>query len=151
MITKEQISTIVEDELRETDRFLADVKVKPNNTIEVYIDSDTAVTVDDCATLSRAIEDKLDRDVEDYELSVCSYGLTNPLVMDRQLNKYVGKDVEVKMADKTKMVGTLLSFDSTSLSIAVAPKKSSKKKLSVAEGNVSLERSKVEVRPLIVF
>ena len=96
MINKEQLVILCEEALAGTDRFLVEVKVKPNNVIEVYIDSDTAVNIDHCAELSRFVNEKLDRDVEDYELSVLSWGLSGALKMDRQLQKYVGKDVEVK-------------------------------------------------------
>ena len=100
-----------EEALAGTDRFLVEVKVKPNNVIEVYVDSDTAVNIDHCAELSRFINEKLDRDVEDYELSVLSWGLSGALKMDRQLQKYVGKDVEVKTKETGKMQGKLVSFD----------------------------------------
>ena len=99
MINKEQVATLCEEALANTDRFLVEVKVKPNNVIEVYVDSDTAVNIDHCAELSRYINEKLDRDVEDYELTVLSWGLSGALKMDRQLQKYVGKDVEVKTKD----------------------------------------------------
>ena len=38
MITKEQVTTLCEEALANTDRFLVEVKVKPNNVIEVYVD-----------------------------------------------------------------------------------------------------------------
>ena len=65
MITKEQVATLCEEALANSDRFLVDVKVNPNNVIEVYIDSDTAVNIDHCAELSRFVNERLDRDVED--------------------------------------------------------------------------------------
>ena len=74
MINKEQVSTLCEEALANSDHFLVEVKVKPNNVIEVYVDSDSAVNIDHCAELSRYINEKLDRDVEDYELSVLSWG-----------------------------------------------------------------------------
>ncbi|MBR7022959.1 MAG: ribosome assembly cofactor RimP, partial [Bacteroidales bacterium] len=51
MIAKEQITVLCEEALAGTDRFLVEVKVKPNNVIEVYVDSDTAVNIDHCAEL----------------------------------------------------------------------------------------------------
>ena len=92
MITKEQIAALTEEALEGSDRFLVEVKVKPGNVIEVYVDSDTSVTIDNCVEISRFIESKQDRDVEDYELSVLSWGLSGALRMDRQMNKYVGQD-----------------------------------------------------------
>ena len=151
MINKEQITVLCEEALAETDRFLVDVKVKPGNVIEVYVDSDTAVNIDQCAELSRFIESRLDRDVEDYELSVFSWGLSGALKLDRQLQKYVGEDVEVKTKEVGKLQGKLVRFDAEQVEIMPAPKKSSKKKPVEEPVNLILERKKVEIKPTIVF
>ena len=151
MINKEQVSTLCEEALTNSDRFLVEVKVKPNNVIEVYIDSDTAVNIDHCAELSRFVNEKLDRDVEDYELSVFSWGLSGALKMDRQLQKYVGKDVEVKTKETGKLQGKLVGFDAEKIEFAPAPKKTSKKKPVEDPVNLFFERNKVEIKPAIIF
>ena len=151
MITKEQVATLTEEALANSDRFLVDVKVKPNNVIEVYIDSDTAIGIDHCVETSRFIESKLDRDVEDFELSVMSYGLTGALKLDRQLQKYVGKDVEVKSKEQGKLQGKLLSFDAEKVEILPAPKKASKKKPVEEPVNLFFDRKTTEIKPVIVF
>ena len=151
MITKEQVAILCEEALAGTDRFLVEVKVKPNNVIEVYIDSDTAVNIDHCAELSRYVNEKLDRDVEDYELSILSWGLSGALKMDRQLQKYVGKEVEVKTKETGKMQGKLVSFDAEKVEFAPAPKKTSKKKPAEEQANLFLERKKTEIKPAIIF
>ena len=142
MIDKEQVATLCEEALAGTDRFLVEVKVKPSNVIEVYIDSDTAVNIDHCAELSRFVNEKLDRDVEDYELSVLSWGLSGALKMDRQLQKYVGNDVEVKTKEMGKMQGKLVGFDAEKVEIISAPKKASKKKPAEEPVNLFFERKK---------
>ena len=151
MINKEQVSTLCEEALANSDRFLVEVKVKPNNLIEVYIDSDTAVNIDHCAELSRFINEKMDRDVEDYELSVFSWGLSGALKMDRQLQKYVGKDVEVKTKETGKMQGKLVGFDAEKIEFAPVPKKASKKKPVEEPVNLFFFFIKVEVKPAIIF
>ena len=151
MINKEQVATLCEEALAGTDRFLVEVKVKPNNVIEVYVDSDTAVNIDHCAELSRFIEGRLDRDVEDYELSVLSWGLSGALKMDRQLRKYVGQDVEVKTKEMGKLQGKLVGFDAEKIEFAPAPKKASKKKPVEEPVNLFFERKMVEVKPAIIF
>ena len=151
MINKEQVATLCEEALAGTDRFLVEVKVKPSNVIEVYIDSDTAVNIDHCADLSRFVNEKLDRDVEDYELSVLSWGLSGALKMDRQLQKYVGKDVEVKTKETGKMQGKLVSYDAEKVEFAPAPKKSSKKKPAEEPVNMVLDRKTTEIKPAIIF
>jgi len=151
MINKEQVAILCEEALANSDRFLVDVKVKPNNVIEVYIDSDTAVNIDHCAELSRFVNERLDRDVEDYELSVFSWGLSGALKMDRQLQKYVGKDVEVKTKETGKMQGKLVSFDAEKVEFAPAPKKATKKKPAEEPVNLFFDRKKAEIKPAIIF
>ena len=151
MITKDQIAALANEALADSDRFLVDVKVKPSNVIEVYIDSDTAVNIDNCVEVSRFIEGKLDRDEEDFELSVMSYGLSGALKLDRQLQKYVSKDVEVKTKEMGKFQGKLLAFDAEKVEILPAPKKSSKKKPAEAPVNLTLDRKTTEIKPVIVF
>ena len=151
MINKEQVSTLCEEALTDTDRFLVEVKVKPNNVIEVYIDSDSAVNIDHCAELSRFINERLDRDVEDYELSVLSWGLSGALKMDRQLRKYVGKEVEVKTKETGKMQGKLIGFDDEKVEIEPVRKKTSKKKPVEEQSNLILARKTTEIKPAIIF
>ena len=151
MITKTQIATLVEEAIHDTDLFLVDVKVKPSNVIEVYVDADSAVNIDQCVTISRFVESKLDRDVEDFELSVLSWGLSGALKLDRQLQKYVGKDVEVKNKELGKFQGKLISFDAEKVEIAPAPKKTSKKKAAEEPKNLLLDRKSTELKPAIIF
>ena len=75
MIDKNEIQQIAEKELEGTDCFVVEVTVAPDNRINVEIDSDTGVDIDTCARITRAIEARYDRDVEDYELEVGSAGL----------------------------------------------------------------------------
>lgn len=151
MIDKEQISKLVEESIQDTDLFLVEVKVKPSNVIEVFIDSDTAVNIDQCVAVSRYVESKMDRDAEDFELSVLSWGLSGALKLDRQLQKYVGKDVEVKNKEQGKLQGKLVSFNAEKVEIAPAPKKSSKKKPAEEPVNLLLDRKNTEIKPAIIF
>ena len=151
MITKDQIAALTNEALADGDRFLVDVKVKPNNVIEVYIDSDTAVTIEHCVEVTRFIESRLDRDVEDYELSVLSWGLTGTLKMDRQLQKYVGKDVEIKTKELGRLQGKLVRFDVEQVEIMPALKKTSKKKAVEEPTNFMLSRKTTEIKPAIIF
>lgn len=153
MIGKEQIEAFAAEAVEGTDRFLVEVKIKAGNVIEVLLDADTAVAIDDCIAVSRFIESRLDRDTEDFELNVLSYGLSSPLVMERQLTKYVGKEVEVKTKDWVKVAGKLIAFDEQTVEIEPLPKKNAKKKKKEAAetGNLKLDRSQIELRPYITF
>ena len=151
MIEKELISKLVEEAIQDTDLFLVEVKVKPANVIEVYVDADTAVNIDQCVAVSRFVESKLDRDAEDFELSVFSWGLSGALKMDRQLQKYIGKAVDVKSKEMGKFQGELVSFDANNVNVIPAPKKSSKKKPAEEPKVLSLDRKANEIKPAIIF
>jgi len=95
MISKEVIIQAVEQKLTESDCFLIDVKILPSNEIIVEIDSDSSVDLDFCASLSRHIENILNRDTEDFSLEVGSYGITKPFAVMRQYENNIGQNVEV--------------------------------------------------------
>lgn len=110
-----QIESLVAEWLKEPSLFLVEVKIDHNNKVTVLLDSDSGVSLDQCISLTRFIESKLDRDVEDYDLTVSSYGLTQPLIMDRQLKKYQGKMVDVTPSEGNPFKATLVTFDNNSI------------------------------------
>lgn len=111
MIRESQIRKLAEAHLAGTDRFIVDVIVKPGNRILVFIDSDTSVLIDHCASLSRYIESHLDRDTEDFELNVSSSGIDHPYTLVRQYIKNTGREVIVTLPDEQKITGTLVAAD----------------------------------------
>ncbi len=111
MITEKKIKQLVDEQLEGTDRFLVALKVSSGNDIQVFIDADSAVTIDHCVELSRHIEGSLDRDAEDFELKVMSSGADRPFSMLRQYQKHIGKKVDVLTNDEKKIIGTLLEVD----------------------------------------
>lgn len=106
-----KIESIVNRFAEGTDLFLVEVKISPMNEVEVVVDSDTSVTIDQCVELSRAIEAEFDREVEDFELSVMSAGIGQPLKLLRQYRKAISHPVEVVMKDGMKYKGTLEEAD----------------------------------------
>ena len=84
MIEKIKILEIVNNALDGSEKFLVNLKITPDNRIYVDIDGDNGITIDDCIELSRAIEGQLDREEEDFELTVSSAGADQPLKLTRQ-------------------------------------------------------------------
>lgn len=107
MIEKKIVESLVEEWLTDKDYFLVDVEVTPDDRIVVEIDHAEGVWIDDCVSLSRFIEDHLDRDEEDYELEVGSAGIGQPFKVEQQYLNHVGDQVEVVTADGKKLTGTL--------------------------------------------
>lgn len=122
MIDKKELQAFVEDQLKDTEYFLTDLKVSPANEITVEIDSLPPGDIEECVNLTRAIEETFDRDVEDYELEVGTAGLTSPLKVKRQYEKYVGQDLEVLTADGRKLHGMLRKVDDDGIILSIQQK-----------------------------
>ena len=74
--------------------------------------------IDDCVALSRAIEERLDREEEDFELTVTSAGIGRPLRLLRQYRKLIGRPVEVVLLNGTKIIAELRDADEGSVTLA---------------------------------
>ena len=107
MIDSKSVIEIAERHLADSDMFVVECKVSPMGDIELLIDSDTAVRLEDCASLNRAIEAELDREVEDYSLMVASAGIGSELKQLRQYKKILGSSVEVLLKDGVKVLAKL--------------------------------------------
>ena len=122
MIDKNELMAFVEDQLKDSEYFLTDIRITPSNEITVEIDSMTPGDIEECVRLTRAIEEAFDRDVEDYELEVGTAGLTSPLKVRRQYDKYVGRDLEVLTSDGRKLYGILRSVSDEGIVLAIQQK-----------------------------
>lgn len=107
MIDKQIVTRLVEAAINPEDLFLVDVTVSPAGDIEVVVDSDTRVSIEQCAALSRSVEAGLDREVEDFSLTVASAGIGEPFKVGRQFTNCVGKPIDVVMKKGGKVSGVL--------------------------------------------
>ena len=107
-----EIEKLVEKGLAElefTDTYLIDVKVK-NIKIEVFLDSDDAISFLKCQKLSRWLEAILDENKsfgENYTLEVSSAGVGSPLKFLRQYTKNIGRIIDIKHGDGQNVRGVL--------------------------------------------
>lgn len=123
MINKEIIKTFVDEWLQDKEYFLVDVEVTPDDRIVVEIDHKDGVWIEDCAELSRFIEEHLNRDEEDYELEVGSAGLGQPFKVVQQYINCIGEEVEVLQKDGKKVTGILKTVDGDAFVVTVKEKK----------------------------
>jgi len=94
---KEKVTALLEGALKENGSlFLIDLSVSQDGKIKVVLDGDHGVTLQDCMDISRAIEHNLDREEVDFSLEVASAGATSPMVMARQYNKNIGRELQVR-------------------------------------------------------
>lgn len=100
------------------------VKEGGNYYLRVYIDKPGGINIDDCELISRALSDKLDEEdyiEEAYILEVSSPGLGRPLKKEKDYQRALGEEIEIKLykaMDKVKeFQGILKSYDDETVTI----------------------------------
>ena len=137
MIDKLFVLDVIDRTLAGSDKFLVDLKISTDNRINVAIDGDNGITIDDCIELSRAIENSLDRDKEDFELNVASAGLDSPLRLKRQYRKNIGRDLAVTTMQDETLEGRLEAADEEQITLLLPrTKKSAEQQRTIAYGDI---------------
>ena len=119
MINKQGIERLVEEKLAGTDKFLVEITVNKLNKINIWVDGDNGVTISDCVNISRHIESALDRDKEDFSLEVSSYGLDQPLKLQRQYKNHLGKQLQIVDVKNQIFKGKLIEFDDKNIKLEI--------------------------------
>ncbi len=147
MIGKQTVGAIAEEWLETKEGyFLVDVSVSADNVIVIEIDNRDGVWIDDCVELSRFIESRLDRDVEDYELEVGSAGIGQPFKVLQQYLNHIGQEVEVLPKSGSKFIGTLLAADDRGFTVRTKRKQlqPGSKRAHLVDVELELEHSQVK-------
>ena len=122
MITKETIKTLTEEWLHDNDYFLVDINFASDDRIVIEIDHADGVWIEDCAELSRFLQERLGDELGDYELEVGSAGLGQPFKVAQQYLNHIGDTVEVLDMEGKKVQGTLKSVDGRDFVVTVQEK-----------------------------
>lgn len=116
MKVSDQVFESIKPLFDSTDIRLVEVEyVKRNDGMHliVYIDKENGVTIDDCVTVNQMIDNVLEElnptNDAPYNLDVSSYGLDRPLKYDWQLDKYLGKKVNVTLYKKVDNIKTFIA------------------------------------------
>ncbi len=107
MIEKNKIEEIIKQFIKGTELFLVSVRISSANRITVLADKKGGITIDECVSIHRNIENNLDRDNEDFELQVSSPGLDSPFLVIEQYYKNEGRKIEVTDNEGAKHYGVL--------------------------------------------
>ena len=93
--------------------------------LRAYIDKPGGITVDDCEVISRKFSDILDEKdyIEDsYIFEVSSPGLGRPLKKEKDFQRSLGEDVEIRtyrpIEGQKEFEGVLKAFDKNTVTIA---------------------------------
>lgn len=125
-ITEEIIST-------DADCFLVDVKLKPGNNIQVFVDADAGLPLSRCIGYNRALYKQIEEAAlfndGDFALEVSSPGLEEPLKLLRQYIKNIGRVVEVVLKDGRKITGKMLAADELQVTLEETKGKGKKQEI----------------------
>jgi len=122
MINKDVVKTIVEEWLEHNDYFLVDIIFDADDRIVIEIDHADGVWIEDCAELSRYLQEKLGDELGDYELEVGSAGIGQPFKVEQQYRNHIGDEVEVLQQDGVKLKGVLKSVEGREFTVTVQEK-----------------------------
>ena len=107
MINKDVVKSFVEEWLQGNDYFLVDIMFGSDDRIVIEIDHADGVWIEDCAALSRFLQERLGDELGDYELEVGSAGIGQPFKVEQQYINHIGDELEVLGADGKKVQGIL--------------------------------------------
>ncbi len=132
-IYEQKAAELLEPILADMEFELVDVEyVKEAGTwyLRSYIDKPGGITVDDCEAVSRQFSDRLDQEdfIEDsYIMEVSSPGLDRPLKKDKDFERNLGREVEIRtyrpIEKEKEFYGILCAYDDNSVTIEREDKK----------------------------
>lgn len=135
---------------------LCDVEYKKEYAdwvLTFYINKEGGVTIDDCETVSRALEpvlDEADPIAEAYVLSASSLGIDRPLKKEADYRRNIGTELEIRLytplktgtgKPKKELTGVLKSFTEDAFTVETA----------AGETLTLLKKDAALVRPYIRF
>jgi ribosome maturation factor RimP len=150
MISELKVSKLIEAHLSGGSIFLVDVAIKTGNRISVFIDGDNGVTIEACRELNHYLNEILDRDAEDFDLTVSSAGADRPLKLPRQYKKNIGRSLEVVTKTGEKLSGVIVNATDSGIELEITPVKKPKKDQEIKK--VSLQFSDIKsAKEVITF
>lgn len=109
---KDKVKNILDAVLADYEQlFLIELSVSENNKIIITLDGDSGVNLQDCITISRAVEQELDKEELDFSLEVASAGVSSPLKFVRQYKKNIGRKLKVKTISNEEIEALLTGAD----------------------------------------
>lgn len=133
MIDKRKVKEILQAFLEQeagSGLFEVSVSVSPKNEIKIYLDGMQGVDIEACVAASRFVESRLDREEEDFELTVSSAGLDQPFRVPAQYLKNKGREVKVSLRGGQTLKGEILDADDTGFLLAETGRKKGSSKAS---------------------
>ncbi|SEN64789.1 ribosome maturation factor RimP [bacterium A37T11] len=112
------------------DLFIIAIKMHENGKLTILLDGDQGISIQDCAAVSRHVGFHLEEENQidtAYHLEVSSPGIESPLLLLRQYQKNISRNVHIKLVDGGQMEGKLLAADDQEIEIEELIKEKGKK------------------------
>ena len=148
MISKGRVKELALEKIVELDCFLVDIRVSSTNEITVFFDKQEGVSIKECLFVSRYIEENLDRDIEDYQLTVCSPGIDRQFIVKEQYIKNIDREVKIKTDEGDVIKGKLKSYSNRNVMIERSKKQKKKKELLIEK--ITIPTDKIKETKLII-
>jgi ribosome maturation factor RimP len=155
MTIKEHLEVLVAPLLEDGNCFLIDIIIKPSKVsqkVTILVDSDQGITIQQCTSISRRLAKQLEElevFAEAYTLEVSSPGLDQPLVLPRQYQKSVGRNLKVSLHTGEIVQGTLTEATDEQISLQL-PEPKKKSNTPVEEGSLLRRISLSEIAKALI-
>ncbi|MFY8172655.1 MAG: ribosome maturation factor RimP [Sphingobacteriaceae bacterium] len=139
----EQLKVYIEEAIADTNLFIVEIKGITVKRAMILLDGDEGVKIEDCARVSRHINQKMEEDGLSealISLEVSSPGVDFPLKFERQYPQHIGRTLAIKLADGKEIEGKLISIDAAVIAVEEKIKEKGKK---VSLNNISLALSEI--------
>lgn len=136
MDDRTRITELLQPYLNNGSLYIVDVQVVGRRggriKVTILLDSDTGITIDECAEISRQLGNQMDESnffgELAFTLEVSSPGVDHPLTFARQYIRNIGRNLVITLTDGTLRSGKLESVDDTGIVVLIEPEKKSKSK-----------------------
>ncbi len=150
---QQKIEALVTEIIGDDDQvFLVNVEVSAGNNIGVFLDADNGLTIEKCSKINRALYNKLEElelfPENNFSLEVSSPGVDEPLKLERQYKKNIGRTVQVTTTDDTINVGKLTGV--TTEGVIVEKTEGKGKKAIIANTTILFNQIK-HIKVLVTF
>ncbi|MBD2702240.1 ribosome maturation factor RimP [Spirosoma sp. BT702] len=136
MDDKAKITDLVQPFLNNGQLYVVDCQVAGRQggrlKVTILLDSDTGITIDECAEVSRKLGSLMDESnffgEKPFTLEVSSPGIDYPLTFARQFVRNIGRQLVVTLTDGATRTGKLESASDEQIVLDIQPEKKSKSK-----------------------
>lgn len=113
--------------------FLVDIRIKPTNNIKLFIDADEGMPLTSLIQYNRALYKLLEESEMypdgNFSLEVSSPGLDEPLKLQRQYVKNIGRYLDIQLLDGTAREGKILEATEEGILLETETGKGKKKEI----------------------